>query len=294
MTTDLREAWDRGDDWTGVTSAQERRKRQNRLHQRAHRKKRHLKAFQTANEDTAKSSAETTDVAHLNPLSLQLAGAQGPRSTWPVSKLDHPPIFLQVIECMGRSQQVLDFFQRAYLHWSLNTPIPRELPTLSRLNAFSALIRNASILQIPVECLETDDCSSPFALHESMRHSEPLEFPVHLCPTALQRTVAHHAWLDLFPFPDLRNNILQGIEAGKYSEDQLCDELCCDLMNLDAKSTAPVMIWGDSWDARGWEFSADFFEKWSLLLGGCSEILQATNHWREKRGAMKIDFILDS
>lgn len=33
----LSEVWDQGDDWTGVTSAKERRKRQNRIHQRAYR-----------------------------------------------------------------------------------------------------------------------------------------------------------------------------------------------------------------------------------------------------------------
>lgn len=37
MESQIAEAWDERDDWRGVASSKERRKRQNRLHQRAHR-----------------------------------------------------------------------------------------------------------------------------------------------------------------------------------------------------------------------------------------------------------------
>ncbi|RSL61070.1 hypothetical protein CEP53_005237 [Fusarium sp. AF-6] len=40
MPPKLSEVWDPVGDWTGVTSATERRKRQNRLHQRAYRESR--------------------------------------------------------------------------------------------------------------------------------------------------------------------------------------------------------------------------------------------------------------
>ncbi|KAH6895899.1 hypothetical protein B0T10DRAFT_479139 [Thelonectria olida] len=288
MEPQLPEAWDQGDEWRGITSAKERRKRQNRLHQRAYRKKRHLRAL--AQHNVVESDTNTAVEVVSSASSQQIVRAQDAPLIWPMSHPSQLPFFLQVIKCMGRSQQVLEFLQRAYFHWSLNHPVPGDLPALTRLNAFGALIRNASILQIPVECLETDDCSSPFI---TLRPDNALESPDHLCPTELQRTVAHHAWLDLFPFPGLRDNILHSIQSGQYDEDYLCDELCCDLMNLEAKSTASVVIWGDSWDARGWEFSADFFDKWEMLLQGCSEILQATNYWREKRKAMKLDFVLN-
>ncbi|KAF5012360.1 hypothetical protein FDECE_1587 [Fusarium decemcellulare] len=269
MEPQLAEAWDQGDDWRGVTSAKERRKRQNRLHQRAYRKKKHLEAFSQSH--TSKPQTSSAGAIISTTFRHQIATAHDAQA---VSKLKDVPIFLRVIKCMGLSHQVLDFLQTAYFHWSLNNPVPRDLPTLTRLNAFQALIRNASILEIPVECLETDDCSSPFSLNQALQQSESLQFPAHLSPTTLQRAVAHHAWLDLFPFPALRNSILQGIESGQYDEDRLCDELCCDLLNLETESPALVVIWGDSWDARGWEFSPDFFAKWGVLLKGCSDISQ--------------------
>lgn len=164
--------------------------------------------------------------------------------------------------------------------------MPRDLPTLSRLNAFDALMRNAQILQIPVEFLATDDDNSPFLLTNPnpAYHNGARQYPTQLMPTTLQRAVRHHSWLDLFPFPSLRNRILKGIESGDLDEDTVCDALCCELLNLEAEEEAPVMIWGDSWEMASWEFSVSFVWKWASLLRECPEILEATNHWRGLRG----------
>ena len=192
------------------------------------------------------------------------------------------------MKCTPVSEQVLSFLRSAYLNWSLGRPIPHDMPSVTRLNALNALMRNAAILQIPVEFLETDDFNSPFNLYGPVQNNS-LSLPSDLCPTTCQRSVTHHSWLDLFPFPGLRDNILRGIEAGAYDEDYLCQELCCDLLNSEAEDVAGVVIWGDSWDAKGWEFSMKFFMKWGVLFQGCPEILEATNCWRGKRGLRRIE-----
>lgn len=202
--------------------------------------------------------------------------------------LGYLPVLLQRKAETAKSDRVLDFLRNAYVHWSLGRPIPRDLPAVTRLNALDALLRNATILRIPVQFLEADDFDSPFNSFEPSPSAGGPALPKDLCPTALQRSVTHHSWLDLFPFPGLRNNVLRGIQAGVYDEDVLCEQLCCDLLNLGADTVASVVIWGDSWDARGWEFSASFFSRSGMLLQGCPEVLETTNYWRGTRGVRRI------
>lgn len=164
-------------------------------------------------------------------------------------------------------------------------PNPADLPTLTRLNALDALMQNALVLQIPFEFLETDDYDSPFSVYGP--HTA-LTVPQCLSPTAMQRAVVHHSWLDLFPIPRMRDNILWGIQSGQLDEEKLCNALCCDLVNMTAKSPSNLVIWGEPWDITGWEFSESFFKTWGPLLYGCSEVVAATNHWRSLRGERKL------
>ncbi|CAG9942492.1 unnamed protein product [Clonostachys rosea f. rosea IK726] len=187
------EIWDQGDNWRGITDPKERRRRQNRVHQRAHRKKR--RAFPTAtNDENQELVAKTVVACHLAVLTKQ----------GPLPVFQNLPDFLAFINCALLSQQVRIFLDRAYQDWSLSRPVPKDLPTLSRLNAFDALMRNAQILQIPVEALGSDDDDSPMLLtsrHSTGNQQISRQFPDHLRPTELQKSVPHHPWLDLFPFP---------------------------------------------------------------------------------------------
>lgn len=182
--------------------------------------------------------------------------------------------------------------QRAFTNWGLNLPTVHDLPVVTRLNTFDALARNALALHIPREYLETDDHASVFNQRGPQLPGKQLDFPPHLLPTHLQKAVTHHSWLDLFPIPKLRDNMLRGIEAGQFDEDELCDALCCDLLDFEAGTTASVVVWGEPWDAAGWEFSPQFFAKWGVLLRGCPEVLDTTNYWRQRRGASRIDYQL--
>lgn len=229
----------------------------------------------------------------LNDVS-ELVADKVPATTNPcILPVNNLPIFY-LLQCPGIREQALEFLRKAAVDWSLSMPIPRDLPALSRLNSFDALARNALILGIPVGLLESDDGVSPFVLIRPEQAREtPSSLPTHLCPTALQRTVRHHPWLDLFPFPKMRDNILEGLRDGELDEDQLANEFVCDFLDLGAVDTASLMIWGDSWDMFGWEICPDFFRKWGPLLNGCQDVLQATNKWRTHRNAAQLSYVLN-
>lgn len=206
---------------------------------------------------------------------------------------DQPPI-LVLVRCTDLHDKIREILQRVSANWNLKLPTPHDLPLVTRLNTFDALARNALMLRIPLEYLESDDYSSVFNYQGPPPPSpEQPSLPTNLCPTALQKTVMHHSWLDLFPFPRMRDNILRGINAGEYDEDVLCDTLCCDLLKFDDDTNAALVVWGESWDATGWEFSAEFFTRWGVLLQGCTEVLETTNYWRQKRGARRLEYRLN-
>lgn len=63
------------------------------------------------------------------------------------------------------------------------------------------------------------DAVSPFAtLRPGYIGNQSL--PLSLQPTALQRSKEHHPWLDCFPFPSMRDNLLRALDG--FDEDQLC------------------------------------------------------------------------
>ncbi|KAF2016832.1 hypothetical protein BU24DRAFT_459954 [Aaosphaeria arxii CBS 175.79] len=284
MPPRLPEAWDETDDWTEVTDAKERRRRQNRLHQRVHRRKRHIKALAS----TQASDAVANDAsATLLPIY-----STDDRTNQAHASVQNMSIFY-LLRCPGLQAQAREFLKKAAVDWIISMPIPKDLPTLTRLNAFNVLARNAQILHIPVECLESDEDDSPLFRLDSDSREPTLALPTSLSPTALQQTIKHHPWLDLFPFPKLRDNILLALQGGQHDEEEMIHELVCDFLNLSATGSAVLIIWGDCWDENGWEFSSEFFDRWRDLLDGCSDILQVTNAWRAKRGALPLDYILN-
>lgn len=176
--------------------------------------------------------------------------------------------------------------------YSNGAPRPACLPILFRMNVLQAMTRNAAALGFNVKGLCRDDFISPFNQPgpPSPLLSEILSScPPNLLPTATQKAVIHHPWIDLIPIPRFRDNILVATLAG-LDDDLLCE----DILRFDGswgEDDAALIVWGeDPWDTRCWEASMPFLKKWGWLIKDCSELCLATNQWREKRGEKRLIF----
>ncbi|KAH7176947.1 hypothetical protein EDB81DRAFT_898455 [Dactylonectria macrodidyma] len=284
--TQLSEMRDPDDNWTGVTDTTERKKRQNRLNQRAVRRRRRL---QQDNSTWTTQAQGGVSGRLAEGMESRLVGQTQPQAYGGYPQ--HAGHLLQC--CPQRSARYQSFMKRAYEDYSLNAPRPAFLQVLIRINVLNAMARNAMMLGLPVEGLCHDDFISPFSYHGphlADSRNPLITLPKSLQPTAMQMTITHHPWIDTFPIPRLRDNVLQGIVTETLDE----DELCKDLLRVEDEKAADdkpcLIIWGDPWDISGWEASVAFLKKWGWLLDGCPELLTSTNNWRALRGEKMLNF----
>ncbi|KAF7563716.1 hypothetical protein G7046_g415 [Stylonectria norvegica] len=100
----------------------------------------------------------------------------------------------------------------------------------------------------------------------------PLErLPTAMAPTLQQQILPHQPYVDMLPWPSLRDRLL--ISLATVNEMELVTDL----------STDGLKIWGSvPWDPMAWEVSPAFAKKWWFLLD--DGIMHITNFWRRQRG----------
>lgn len=170
------------------------------------------------------------------------------------------------------------FLAKVYESYMNGSPNRDHLISLSRLNVHRAINDNICAIGMTPRWMQADDSISIFNLSQPSFSIEVI--PLCLRPTFIQLRVPHHPWLDFFPFPRMRDYM---ILAGDSFDD---DDLCHDLMAFwDTRNTAAtLLVWGDSWDAKNWEVTEGFAQKWKWLLVDSPELLASTNYWRRSRG----------
>lgn len=89
--------------------------------------------------------------------------------------------------------------------------------------------------------------------------SRPLDpsLPNTLQPTALQLITIHPTWIDRFPFPGMRDNLINAISIVE-EEDFLRDLFCM--------SSFKIKPGGESWDPSAWSIGEEFGAKWGFLF----------------------------
>lgn len=139
------------------------------------------------------------------------------------------------------------------------------MQSLKSISAFTAI---SNLLQL--------SCNSQPGFHISPLISVP--YP--LTPTPLQELVPHYPYVDIIPFPAIRNKILSSMSV--INEEQLCNDL----------QYGAMAVWGVvAWDPLGWEVSEEFMQKWWFLLD--DEVIRSSNFWRRQRGEgpLRVPFV---
>lgn len=141
--------------------------------------------------------------------------------------------------------------------------------------------------------------------------------PTSLSPTPLQSTVVHATCIDLIPFPQIRDTIIElegcfnGAELVSDLVGNLVDPACffiglprpsnplhfptekqvyyCGQEDDDYTANRDgLILWGPAHLPESWEVTAGFLRKWGWLLRGCKDIIEYSNHWRRSRGEMPL------
>ncbi len=169
-----------------------------------------------------------------------------------------------------------------------------HLISLVYYNVYRALISNVHLLGLDLNLMYSDDYPSPFLPLSPSSSSSIRNLPPTLEPTELQKTVAHHPMWDIFPDPEIRDNIL------RHGEDNIDDlQLCLDMVgdgqyvgleDQETQQTNGLIVWGEPWDPDGWEMTECFARKWPFLIKGATSVQNSTNKWRMSRGETPLDF----
>jgi len=165
----------------------------------------------------------------------------------------------------------------------MGSPTSHLLLTLVQFNVFRALLQNTCSIGLPFDWVHDYDAVSTIGLADVniVGPNSSLQ------PTKLQFQVDHHPWIDMLPFPAMRDNMLRVYD--KWAGE---DDLCADVVGYctTVGSRTGLIVWGEPWDPGSWEVTEDFLEHWAWLLLGCWELMQATNHFRKLRGEEPLNF----
>lgn len=140
--------------------------------------------------------------------------------------------------------------------------------------------------------------------------------PLSLVPTRLQQIRLHSLWINFFPFPYFRDNLIR--REGSFDHWELLQDLIGELMSItparkrqgtpltitvsDPKPTwtppltagydddeitagrKGLIVWGEPYDIQSWEATPGFLAKWSWAVEGCDDLVESSNRWRLMRG----------
>lgn len=292
---------DKSDDLLHRDLRAERRKIQNRINQRTYRKRFYpilgkmtnipsLGMRHNLKRDRSSPPKRWKVIGHLgndNPSHSENVASTALAVSNPASDdFHHPRSFEGEFHCwlapFNERERACQFQSNATRHYMQGDPQLDHLLTLVQINVYRALAENMNALGMDVKGWMHADAISPFCTFQPKSFDRTL--PTHLQPTAIQRAIPHHPWLDFFPHPRMRDRLI--FAADNYDD----EELCTDIMGYwdDDKDDPALLVWGQPWDLMNWEMSEAFVRKWGWTVQDCPELFKSTNRWRGQRGEKRL------
>jgi hypothetical protein len=206
-----------------------------------------------------------------------------------------------VSKAIARGYNIRDVFLSGLQALGNNSKLPsvhRNTLTLVRTSTLQAYLTVATAAGIHIPDLYLDFTPSPFyrpnatptTISTLLSHSFS-SLPPDLRPTAAQIFYPHKPWLDLLPFPTLRERALTLTSTTPPIID--LQELKNDIFfnnGLFCWQASATKGGGHPWDRRSWEAEEWFLKKWWILIGGEeADVVFQTRWWREMRGEGKLE-----
>ena len=299
-----------GDDWSGITDPVLRRKLQNRCNQRAARRRKKVGAVRMAQAPADRPQEprlwrNPEEMAFILMHRANNASRWLPAPAWAALERDEGDhdgatpdtrrTFASIrdaLKCSPRISYAQTVLQLEAANRRIQYPLPADhLLSLIYYNVYRGLIQNIAILGLDLDLMTTDEYPSPFLPMSQTASSAIAVLPPHLMPTHLQKTIAHHPQWDIFPDPEVRDNILN------YGEERIDDvELCFDMVGSQSRlqkqssDEAGAYIWGEPWCIDSWEVTDTFVRKYYWMFKGTVGFARSTNRWRRQRGLPEVDF----
>ncbi|QKX64767.1 uncharacterized protein TRUGW13939_11943 [Talaromyces rugulosus] len=184
-----------------------------------------------------------------------------------------------------------------------------QFNVLRALRATKDVLWQSALYSIP-ELAPNAEISEDTLFSRAVITHASKSLPSSLAPVQSQTSFLHFVWVDIFPFPTMRENFITWEK--QFNHVELVNDLVgnlvdttpipgsfstvhvhpipCNLNLVNAvddevtTSRNGLIVWGEPHLVDSWEATPGFLRKWGWAVQGCHDLIESSNRWRVRRG----------